>query len=779
MSGRKSFWIALFIPCLVMSWFCVLDGASADEPRAVPTFHSVGLYWSPELGAPDRRVLIRYHESDTDLWFNGLSMRHNPIAGTDLDLSDYRGSLVHLRPGAVYEIELTLDDGTEQKTIVVSTWPEDFPITKTVPISSGSEQLDINESGSADGYILYDGTGSTIDVVDQAEYNVTVDASYVIIRGLTLRGAHRDAIRIFGGQHIVIEACDISGWGRLDFDGDFGQNMDAAVYCSNKDVRAVVIQRCLMHDPRYDSNSWAEYNCHSEGSCSNHPAGPQTIVFYDSAGNHVFRYNKAWSDQDHYYNDIIGGGANGSFEGFPGPDSDIYGNDFSNCWDDGIEAEGGGRNVRIWANHDTDTYLAYANAAVSIGPMYWWRNVSGRCFSPDDSQYGTYGPFMKMGYAGSVDWMTGHMYLFHNTVWNADDHGCSGLGGSGRWIKHCVTRNNVLHVRSDAPRSIAIRDGNVDNDFDYDMYSAEVPDGSEQHGVNDVPSYISNGYDQEHSMGDFQLQQNSTGFDSGEHLPNFDDYFLGGGPDMGVQETGTDPMVFGVNAGQSPKITTSILPDAILGGDYHAQLVATGGREPVLWTLISGALPPGLHLDKDGTISGVAQQEGFYRFSVYARNADSLLDRADLTLSVSDSVQCTEPEVPCSGSCVDITSDRLNCGACGNPCLNGETCVNSECVSDAGEPDGGAEGGGTEDGGTEDGGIEDGGTEDGGIEDGGLDDAGGDAQTDRPKKSITGGCSCTLGNMDGLHLDDPLFLMVISVICFAIWRKKGSRRKIR
>ncbi len=351
-------------------------------------------------------------------------MRYNPITGTDMDLADYRGSLVHLRPGSTYEIQLSLDDGTEDATVIASTWPEDFPLAKTIQVSSSNEPLDITESGSPEGYVLYDGSGATIDVQDQSDYDVTIDASYVIIRGLVLKGAHRDGVRILGGHDIILEDLDISGWGRLDFDGDYGQNMDAALFCSNEEVTRVVMQRCLMHDPRYGSNSWADYNCHSENSCSNHPAGPQVIVFINSAGNHVFRYNEAWSTTGHYYNDIFGGGSNGSFEGFPGPDSDIYGNDLANCWDDGIEAEGGGRNVRIWANHVTDTFLAYANAPTSIGPMYWWRNVSGRCYTPDDSQYGSYGPFMKMGYADSVEWMTGHMYLFHNTIWNADDQGC-------------------------------------------------------------------------------------------------------------------------------------------------------------------------------------------------------------------------------------------------------------------------------------------------------------------------------------------------------------------
>ena len=64
--------------------------------------------------------------------------------------------------------------------------------------------------------------------------------------------------------------------------------------------------------------------------------------------------------------------------GFPGPDSDIYGNYVANTWDDGLEIEGGGRNVRVWNNYVEEAFIPYANAAVTIGPLYFFRNVSGR-----------------------------------------------------------------------------------------------------------------------------------------------------------------------------------------------------------------------------------------------------------------------------------------------------------------------------------------------------------------------------------------------------------------
>ena len=90
------------------------DAAEVDAQRhtkaarAIPTFHCLGLYWSPEGGAADKEVAVRYRQLDADDWSEGLPMRYNPIPNTDEDLADYRGSIVHLEPGTTYEIDLTL-----------------------------------------------------------------------------------------------------------------------------------------------------------------------------------------------------------------------------------------------------------------------------------------------------------------------------------------------------------------------------------------------------------------------------------------------------------------------------------------------------------------------------------------------------------------------------------------------------------------------------------------------------------------------------------------------
>src|SRR5688572_16201029 len=75
---------------------------------AIPTFHCLGLYWSPPGGSADKAVSVRYRKEGTSIWKEALSMRYNPIPKTDEDLADYRGSIVDLSPATRYEVQLTL-----------------------------------------------------------------------------------------------------------------------------------------------------------------------------------------------------------------------------------------------------------------------------------------------------------------------------------------------------------------------------------------------------------------------------------------------------------------------------------------------------------------------------------------------------------------------------------------------------------------------------------------------------------------------------------------------
>ena len=541
---------------IVLGCFALAAAATAAEnarapgaPFAIPTFHCLGLYWSPPGGAADKVVQVRFRVAGAREWQDGLPMRYHPIEGTEEDLTDYRGSIVQLKPGTNYEVELTLAGTSTTAKLTAATWSEEFPVGETVRVPSGEQPLAITESGRPGAYRVYDGRGATLDVKHRHDACITIDASYVIVRGFTLRGAgdasrttssYAHAITINGGENIVIEDCDISDWGRLNPKTGFAFNMESAIGSRAPGLQRLIVQRCRIHDPTFDGSNW------TEPTDPTHSAGTQAISLFNTAGNHVIRYNECWTDLGHMFNDIIGGGSNGSFKGAPGPDSDVYGNFVSHCWDDGLEIEGGNRNTRIWGNYIEQTLMGIGNAATSIGPLYVWRNVVVRSQRTPD---GGGGNFMKMGFAGGEQWMTGTQYVFHNTVFRGDGWlPTGGLGGS-RIVKHTTSRNNILHVREPRNHSLSSNRANVNNDYDYDLFNGQVPPDVEPHGIRGEPVYVANaGFDRARKTGVFQLAPDSPGAGAGEWIPNFSAGARGSRPDIGAHPRSAPPMQFGVGA---------------------------------------------------------------------------------------------------------------------------------------------------------------------------------------------------------------------------------------
>lgn len=517
------------------------------------TFECLGLSWSPAGASAERTCSVQYRLTGATSWKQAL-----PLWFDEHD-EEYRGSIVHLTSGADYEVQLALAESDVSHTLTATTWPEEFPIGRTVYLPDGvmSTPLEIGDdySGSRTAYTLItpqSATTATIDVAAQADYCIRIAASYVVLRGLVLRGAGRHAIQLDDGHDIVIEQCDISGWGRSHEDG-WGENYDSAVYSRSESLERIVVQRNRIHHPRSDSNNWDEHRVHRD---TYHPMGPQAVCFFNSRGNHVIRYNTVYSDADHYYNDIIGAGSNYSDMGFPNRDSDIYGNYLANCWDDAIEAEGANRNVRIWGNYIEDCFVAIATAATSVGPLYVWRNVYGSARTGDVKPWNESGRggFLKTSDGAHVEGdiaFRGRIFVFHNTLLQPSlpdvEHltGASvGMGWGGPML-NTISRNNILHVYRSSGTSIVDKKQDPLGDYDYDLYNGKLraADGVEPHGIRGVPVY-----DPVNADGEFALDPSSPGYDAGAPIPNFNDVWTGFGPDVGAHERGAPAMQFGVDA---------------------------------------------------------------------------------------------------------------------------------------------------------------------------------------------------------------------------------------
>jgi hypothetical protein len=105
--------------------------------------------------------------------------------------------------------------------------------------------------------------------------------------------------------------------------------------------------------------------------------------------------------------------------------------------------------------------------------------------------------------------------------------------------------------------------------------------------------------------------------------------------------TSQPALTFTMSAAQALVITTSLLPASATGKSYYFILASTGGASPIYWSVASGGLPAGLHLDAaTGLISGTVTG-GTASFTV--RATDSSVPPAnvatrDLTIQVLTSL---------------------------------------------------------------------------------------------------------------------------------------------
>jgi hypothetical protein len=526
--------------------------ASSLGLTARATFHSVSVYWDAAGGSASKRAFVYFRRAgDTD-WREAFHMSYSPLAFDAFNPDDsvrYRGSIVHVEPNTTYEIQVALEGTTLSAGTTVRTWSETFPIGETVNVAPTAQTITITQGGTANGYRVYDGNNAVFTAASGTLSNIVVasDASYIIIRRFRLRGATGNPILIAGNHshHVVIEDNEISDWGGGGNPSDGNRNL--AIWAGYGNTQ-VVIQRNRIRDPRVSSPSWL---------CC-HPGGPQGIgispnlqVPGTNIGTNVIRYNEVYSTNGNSYGDGIK---------VNGHDTDVYGNYVADCHDDGFEIEGADRNVRVWSNYIANTSIPIANAPVTVGPLYVWRNVVGPTTGHPTSNVGsTNGPFMKMGFAYrtidgvqyGVERMTGLQYIFHNTVYNAGNDGSDGLGTEktygDRVIRNVTSRNNILHTRSSTLRSISMSTQNRTNDFDFDLHSAAVPAGSEPHGRSGAPTYVAgSGFDVATRTGDFRLTAASDGFDAGDFIAGFSGCYSGAAPDVGAHEADANAMVFGV-----------------------------------------------------------------------------------------------------------------------------------------------------------------------------------------------------------------------------------------
>ncbi len=102
---------------------------------------------------------------------------------------------------------------------------------------------------------------------------------------------------------------------------------------------------------------------------------------------------------------------------------------------------------------------------------------------------------------------------------------------------------------------------------------------------------------------------------------------------------------FGIQSLQSD------LEPAFCGQAYSFPFTAANGSSPYSWTVVSGALPPGLFLSSTGILSGTPTEEGSFAFTVRATDAGSATSDRAFTLLVTEGAEFFGIDASVGASC--------------------------------------------------------------------------------------------------------------------------------
>src|SRR5262249_46299839 len=67
---------------------------------------------------------------------------------------------------------------------------------------------------------------------------------------------------------------------------------------------------------------------------------------------------------------------------------------------------------------------------------------------------------------------------------------------------------------------------------------------------------------------------------------------------------------------------------------YSSTLEAVNGTPPLIWSIVGGGLPNGVHLNPNGTFEGIPTQTGIFPIRVQARDGDNRIAQKNLVLRI-------------------------------------------------------------------------------------------------------------------------------------------------
>ena len=526
--------------------------AAGRLTEELPTIKCLGFRWL--IGGDDNRnatVRVEYRKAGSGRWrraldlfgveSEGMRKASRPASGRRL----LAGSIFDLDGGTKYEVKLSLKDpdgGSVTRLIRTTTWTAPLRPAgeRKISVRPGGLKAALKESKPGDTLVLAKGVykgpfalrsgtpGKPIVLISATSGQAILDgggasnvigtsgAHDIMLHRLTFQNA-KWAVAFNGGANISITRCVFR-------DCDYGF---VAQRNSAKQKRFYIADNVMTGRSKWPRSKGIESR-----------RGIQV-----SGTGHVICYNR------------ISGFGDGvdTFSNYPCAAIDIYGNDISECTDDGIEMDYSEHNTRCFDNRLTNVFQGISIQPIHGGPVYVFRNA----------MYNVTSATFKMHNkpSGGV--------FYHNTSVKA---GMPLVLWTHEQVTNCITRNNLFigtegnyAYESTAPMKRC--------DFDYDGFGARwkqfmkfdrvryktMADARKRarayrnavridpakvfaSGIK-PPSDAKTKFDIR--INDLRIKAGSAAIDAGVKLHNINDSFAGEAPDLGAYELGAKPPHYG------------------------------------------------------------------------------------------------------------------------------------------------------------------------------------------------------------------------------------------
>ncbi|MFN0076227.1 MAG: hypothetical protein ACKVY0_07120 [Prosthecobacter sp.] len=548
--------------------------ATVKDLKLARTHHSISIEWHIDGDTDhDAACKVSYKRDDESAWHEAMPLMRVDYFGwydtkpAAKPFNMLAGSILFLRPGAVYQVRLTLSDPDsaapveETKRIQTKPWPNFAKPARTLHVmpldqsgSSGDGSAEkpfrglkpaLAAAKPGDLFLLHAG-GYGETEINISGVQGTVEASTDQTRYIGFKAAG-DGDAVFhqlraSGSHLWFEGLTFKR-------GDSPNGLKGGEGCEN-----VVVSGCTFRDFHY--SVFLSKGCAGWHIANNDILGDTVKgisgegVELNKSSGHTVCYNR------------IGRSADGI--SYPNTNCDLFGNDIFDMSDDPIEPDYGYANIRIWGNR------LHGHTGITFQPMYCgpWYIVRNHCISKGNVfKLRVQDRFVCVNNtfaAWSVPVPHAHGLLTsfsRNNIWMH-------LGGSEfLWQSNAQTDDkkrsySIKYVLYDSP--VANWKTDVDHDgFEfsaakpmkgkmnpwmlhnqryYDLPSLNAAIGIEAHGrvLDRAKDFVAFTVSQEMPGKDaplIKLSAQSQGKDAGVTLPNIAEEFDGQSPDLGAFES--------------------------------------------------------------------------------------------------------------------------------------------------------------------------------------------------------------------------------------------------